>query len=555
MLLHMQHITKRFGATLVLDGISLVVGVGDRIGIVGSNGAGKSTLLKIAAGHMPCDSGHVQYAPTIEVGYVPQTVHIRPGQTIADLLAESRQRLAILEQRMHDLAAQMTRAVGEAQTTLLAAYGDAATRFEQAGGYDLDYKIGVVLNGLRLHHLSPHRPLTTLSSGERTRVALAALLLCSPDVLLLDEPTNHLDAATAAWLETYLLRQTGAVLVVSHDRQFLDRVVTQLGNLDEHTHHLTLYGGSYTDYMTQKQRERCAWESSYVQQQNDIAELRRQVVDTPQRLSARSGCRDGDKLTYNYHGHRAQHTVSRLIRNANQRLQRILADPIARPPQPLRFRGTFASAQHVSGMVLQATHICKAFASHHAILNDVSLELGASDRVVLVGENGAGKSTLLRILMGELAPDQGDVVWAKRAVVGYLAQEDVVPTDARTVLHVYREGRSGYADEHQAELMAYGLFTIDDVHKPLRALSVGQRRKLALARLLATPVNVLLLDEPTNQFSLDVVEQIEAALDVFTGTVVAVSHDRRFISRFRGACWRLVDGCVTYDTPCSAEDF
>jgi macrolide transport system ATP-binding/permease protein len=164
--------------------------------------------------------------------------------------------------------------------------------------------------------------------------------------------------------------------------------------------------------------------------------------------------------------------------------------------------------------------------------------------VVLVGENGAGKSTLLRILVGDVAPDCGQVVWAEQAVVGYLAQEDSVPTDDRTVLQVYRAGRIGYMEEHQAELLAFGLFSPDDIQKPVHALSVGQRRKLALALLLATPANVLLLDEPTNQFSLDVVEQIEAALDSFPGAVVAVSHDRRFINRFRGEQWRLSDGRV-----------
>lgn len=194
--------------------------------------------------------------------------------------------------------------------------------------------------------------------------------------------------------------------------------------------------------------------------------------------------------------------------------------------------------------MLHATHICKAFAPQLPILRDITLELGAADRVVLVGENGVGKSTLLRILMGEVAPDCGQVVWAAQAVVGYLAQEDTVPTDNHTVLQVYRAGRIGYAEEHQAELLATGLFSAADIQKPVRALSVGQRRKLALALLLATPASVLLLDEPTNQLSLDVVEQLEAALDSFPGAVVAVSHDRRFINRFRGERWRLTEGQV-----------
>ncbi len=544
MLLHIDQITRRFGATTVLESVSLVLNHGDRIGIVGANGAGKSTLLKIAAGQMSSDSGQVRVAPAIETGYVPQTVAFRPGQTIAHLLAESRQRLVVLEQHMHDLAARMATTSGAAQSALLADYGEVAARFEQAGGYDLDYKMRVVLDGLRLHHIAPQRPLETLSSGERTRVTLAALLLCAPDVLLLDEPTNHLDNATADWLETYLVQQRGALLVVSHDRQFLDRVATQIGDLDEHTHQLTLYGGSYADYITRKQRERHAWESAYVQQQRDITELRRQIATTPQRLVARGTSRDGDKLAYNFHVHRVQGTVSRLVRNADRRLQRIMDDPIPRPPKPLCFDGTFAAAARLHGTVLHAAHISKAYPPQYPILHDVTLELGATDRVVLVGLNGAGKSTLLRILVGDDSPDSGQVVWTERAAVGYLSQEDAEPIDDCTVLHAYRAGRRGYGEEFQTELLAYGLFTVEDIHKPLRALSVGQRRKLSLARLLAAPINVLLLDEPTNQFSLDVVEQIEAALDSFPGVVLAVSHDRRFIGRFRGERWRLADGRV-----------
>jgi macrolide transport system ATP-binding/permease protein len=549
MLLQMNEIMKRFGATVVLDGVSLVARASDRIGIIGTNGTGKSTLLKIAAGRLSCDGGEVQYAPAAEIGYVPQTVDFRPGQTIAHLLAESRQRLAVLEERMHALADQMATTSGTAQATLLAAYGDAAAQFEQAGGYDLDYQIGLVLEGLRLRHLAPHRPLATLSSGERTRVALATLLLSAPDVLLLDEPTNHLDAATADWLEAYLVQQTGAVIIVSHDRQFLDRVATQIGDLDEHTHHLTRYGGSYADYVTQKQRERHAWEAAYARQQQEIAALRQQATQTPQRLGTTRARRDGDKLTYNFKGERVQSSIARDVRNAEQRLERIQADPIPRPPRPLRFCGSFAPAAHGSGTVLSVTHLSKAFAPQSPILHDISLELGTADRVVLVGDNGAGKSTLLRILMGDVAPDDGQVAWTKQAVVAYLAQEDTVPTNDRTVLQVYRAGRIGYTEEHQSDLLATGLFRPNDIQKPVRALSVGQRRKLALALLLATPANVLLLDEPTNQLSLDVVEQLETALDSFPGAVLAVSHDRRFISRFRGEQWRLIDGRIQHEPP------
>ncbi len=547
MLMKLNQITKRFGATLVLDGVSLTLNAGERIGIVGANGAGKSTLLTIAAGHLPCDSGHITHTPTAEVGYVPQMVLPHPGETISTLLAASRRRLAALEQQMHTLAAQMAATSGSEQARLIAAYGEVAARFEQSGGYDLDYRIGVVLDGMRLSHLAYERPLATLSGGEKTRVALAALLLRTPDVLLLDEPTNHLDAPTAAWLEAYLVQQPGAALIVSHDRHFLEQVATQIAHLDEHTHQVRLYGGNYHSYLQQKQRERHAWEEAYSRQQAEIAHLQQQQrAATTQRFTVRSKPRDGDKLAYNFHGQRVQSTISRTVRNAEQRLQRISADPIPRPPEPLQFRATFVATAAVASNgkpLLHAEHISKAFAGK-PVLQNISLAVGAQERVVLVGENGSGKTTLLRILAGELAPDAGRVVRHEALRIGYLPQEDALPTDDRTLLDAYCAGRNGYAADLRAELLASGLFHPDEVERPLRVVSVGQRRKLTLARLLVAQSHVLLLDEPTNQFSLDVVEQLEAALEAFPGAVLAISHDRRFIERFRGTCWRLAAGVL-----------
>jgi macrolide transport system ATP-binding/permease protein len=541
MLFALDQITHAFGASLILDGISLVARAGDRIGIIGANGAGKSTLLQVAAGRLAPDSGRVQVAPLAEVGYVPQTVAPAAGQRIADLLAAAQQRVLRFEQQMHALAEEMATVTAGEQAALVHAYGEAAARFEQAGGYALDYRIDAVLHGLRLGHLSRERLVATLSGGEKTRVVLAALLLCAPDVLLLDEPTNHLDAASADWLADYLRQQRGTVLVVSHDRRFLDQIATQIAELDEHTHQLRSYGGGYSDYLVWRQREQRAQAEAYARQQAEIATLRQQASHTTQRLATTRPRRDGDKLTYNFKGQRAQGSMARDIRNAEQRLARILADPLPPPPEPLRFAADFAPAAQASGTLLRLDAVHVAFGDQ-TIVRETSLDVGAGERLLIMGENGAGKTTLLRLLAGDLLPDQGTVWRSEQAAVGYLSQEDVLAQDERSVLAVYRAGRVGYAEALQAELLRFGLFRPADVQRPVCALSVGQRRKVQLACLLARPCNLLLLDEPTNQFSLDVVEQIEQALGQFSGAVVAVSHDRQFCAQFRGARWRLAAG-------------
>ncbi|NJP07018.1 MAG: ABC-F family ATP-binding cassette domain-containing protein [Chloroflexaceae bacterium] len=292
-------ISHTFGERLILDHISLTVHAGERVGIVGNNGAGKSTLLQIIAGGRASDYGHVSYDPATEIGYLPQTVAALPGQSIADLLSQARQRIIALEQQLQHLASQLTTATGAEQTALLHTYGEVAARFELAGGYELDYRIAMVLYGLGLGHLAPGRLLETLSGGEKTRVALAALLLGVPDLLLLDEPTNHLDAAAADWLERYLIEQPGAVLVVSHDRRLLDRVATRIIELDEHSHQISSYGGNYSAYRQHKERERQAWVERYAREQAEIADLRQQLATRPQRTGAlRTPRRDHDKLSY-----------------------------------------------------------------------------------------------------------------------------------------------------------------------------------------------------------------------------------------------------------------
>lgn len=547
MVLIVNNLSKMYGHIPILHHVSFVVNAGERIGLVGANGAGKSTLLKIIMGEIPSDSGSVVVADSIEPGYVPQTIAPCPDQTIAELLAASQRRLRLLEQRMHALAEHLATAQGAARTAALAEYGEVATRFEQAGGYDLEYKIALVLDGLRLSHLPRDRPLASLSGGEKTRVALAALLLRSPDVLLLDEPTSHLDSPTAEWLETYLRQQSGAVLAVSHDRQFLNRIATRIIELDEHTHAIHTYGGNYDTYAAQKQQERQAWAAAYAQQQEEIKALQQAIRATPQRLAQKRAPRDNDKLGYNFFGGRVQRAISRNIRAAEQALAAIHADAIPRPPEPLHFLPRFQPGDLPGGTALTATDISHTLPNGQVLLNQVTCELGPTSRIMLVGDNGAGKTTLLRILAGQLTPTRGTVMRAAGISIGYLTQEVPAIRPEQTVLQAYRADRTGYEQDHLAELLRYDLFTYEETSRSLPALSAGQYRKLQLARLMATQANVLLLDEPSNYLSLAILEQFEHALHAFPGTIIAVSHDRWFIQQFGGEVWRLAGGRLLRD--------
>jgi macrolide transport system ATP-binding/permease protein len=542
MLLSLNAVSKTYADHHVLDDVSLILNRGDRTGLVGANGVGKSTVVKIIVGDVEADSGTVTLAKGVEPGYVPQTVEHDRHQTISDLLHASQRQLRLAEQRMHELTASMATAQGAELEAALSEYGTLAEWFEQRGGYDLAYKIGYVLDGLRVSYLDPERPLATLSGGEKTRVALAALLIGAPDVLLLDEPTNHLDFATAAWLETYLQNHHGAMLVVSHDRRFLNTVATSIIELDEHTHRAKAYAGNYDAYLLQKTKERQRWEAEYAAQQDEIKQLRRTIKSDGGVTTWHGGGKAGnDKFAKGFFKGRSEATISRAIRNAEEKLARIEADPIPQPPKPLRFRPSFDSTALDANIALTVSDVSMTFGDQ-TLLGHVGFTLGTNSRMLIVGPNGAGKTTLLNLIAGKLKPQHGIINVAPSITLGYLEQEEARHNADQTVFDAYREGLIGFEQAHMSDLLAYGLFTYEETTKQVHDLSVGQRRKLQLARLMASQANLLLLDEPTNHLSFDVLEQFEQALREFVGPIIAVSHDRWFIERFNGEVWQLQDG-------------
>ena len=541
MLLSVHNLSKAYGVITVLNNVSFIINSNDRVGIVGMNGAGKTTLLRTLVGQETMDDGKISFAPSLEVGYLPQTTPDFYGRTIQDLILESLGNLRQLEERMRQLEAAMTTASEDQLPVLLAEYDQLSTKFQDRGGYDLDYKIDTILTGLQLAYLPREQAVDTLSGGEKERIGLATLLLRSPDLLLLDEPTNHLDIASLEWLETYLSHYVGAIIVVSHDRQFLNRSVNQVFEIDEHSHQLKQYAGNYDAYASAKEAERAQWEEDYERQQEEIKELRKRIKETARRVAHNRPPRDNDKMQYDFFGGRVQQTISRGIRDAEERLKRIEADPIPKPPRRLQAHPYFNTENLQSRDVISVTGLGKSLGGR-CILRDINFTLAPAARVVLTGPNGAGKTTLLKLIMSLETPGEGVVRVATSARLGYLPQEPDLPDLTKTVLEVYRYDQVGYEDEFVAKLIGYGLFRLEDISKTIGQLSVGQRRKLEIARLLAEQPNVLLLDEPTNYISLDVLEAFEAAVLKFPGPVIAVSHDRLFMQRFGGKIWEIVDG-------------
>lgn len=543
--LELAGIEKAFGATVVLDGVALLINRGDRIGLIGENGSGKTTLARIITGESLPDAGQCRLTPTMTIGYLPQEATMQDGLSVRGYLDRAMGGLDTLRERL--AAAEAALAVPglpKAQLEpLLTAYGELQEAYAARGGYEADYRIDQVFAGLGIAHIGRDRELVTLSGGEKTRVMLAGLLLSAPDLLILDEPTNHLDFAALNWLERYLAGYGGAVLAISHDRRFLNAVVTQIASLSAVTHRLTVYPGNYDAYLAAREREQAKQAAAYEQYQGEVSALQQEIK--AKAFSAGKGRprSDNDKFAKGFFAGRAAVLQSREIANAKQRLETLLENPVDRPERRWRIDPDFAPAPLVAREALRLTGVSKAYGGR-PVLHGVTATVRAGEHVVLYGPNGCGKSTLIKILLGLETPDSGTCYHAPGAVIGYLDQEQESLNPALTALETYRRGRVGPEGELRAALHRYAVFSDDQALRPVSALSVGQRRKLQIAGLIADRANILILDEPTNHLDLDSIEQFEAAIRDFPGTVLAVSHDRTFIERVAHTCWTLRDGVL-----------
>ncbi|MBF6175768.1 ribosomal protection-like ABC-F family protein [Nocardia blacklockiae] len=516
-------VAKSFHGRCVLDEVTCALAAGERTGIVGENGSGKSTLLRLFAGRERPDRGEIVVQADGGVGYLAQDEQLPPGMTVQQVIDRALRELRAVESRMRRLEAAM--AAGDESG--LAEYGDLTTVFELRGGYDADARVERALYGLGLGLVDRDRTVGGLSGGEQVRLRLAAVLAAGSEVLLLDEPTNHLDDDALTWLEDHLRTRRGTTVTVSHDRVFLERVASELLEVDADRRRVVRYGNGYKGFLAEKAAARQRWVRARAEWEAETDRLRETAATTARRVAPGRAMKDNNKMAYDRAGGRVQQSLAARVRNAEERLRRLLADPVPRPPEPLRFTPALRSGR-AQGVVLEAEGVAVA-----GRLDRTDVTVAAGDRLLITGPNGAGKTTLLRVLAGALAPDRGTVV--RRGRVGYLAQEPSPARPGETLLAAFARGRAGDPAEHAERLLSLGLFDRTKLATPVEDLSTGQRQRLALARLVTEPVEVLLLDEPTNHLSPGLVEELETALAEYRGAVVVVSHDRRLRARWDGA--------------------
>ena len=538
-MLQVSNLSKSFGDNQVLDRVSFTVNPGERVGLIGANGCGKTTLLKIILGELQPDSGSAWLSPAdVRAGYLAQALEVEPDQTVGQVMATALAGLAEAEQRLEALSSAMATAQGQELQQLFGEYDRAMAAFERLGGYDFQNRVDAVLDGLDLRDLSQETPVDILSGGQKTRLGLARLLLSNPDLLLLDEPTNHLDIEALEWLERFLQGFRGAVLIVSHDRTFLDRTVSAILELDQLSHTITCYPGTYTDYAQTKQRE---WEkgwAAYKDQQEFFARLESTIT------AKKNYARSIEAGTVNYATRKIAMRIAHRAVIQQRRLQRMLdsEERIDKPERTWEMKLQFVDTPPSGRDVLTLEDVAMGFGEHE-LFRDVNLTLRAGERLALVGPNGSGKTTLARLILGELTPRAGRLRLGTGVRMGYYAQEQE-DLDPDSTPYALIRAVAPLDQTETRSFLHYFLFAGDDVFVPVGNLSFGERARLALARLVAQGCNFLLLDEPINHLDIPSRTRFEQAMTAFEGTVLAIVHDRYFIDRFATGLWAIEQGTI-----------
>ena len=505
-MIQLSDLSKSFGDRTLIDHVTWQISDGDRVGLCGPNGAGKTTLLKMLGGLDEADSGAIVKPADLTIGYLPQDGLTHSGRTVFEEASSAFQPLLDMKAEMHDIEHKLGDASvrQDEHDTMLARYSELQDRFRLAEGYSMDLRIATVLRGLGFGPDDAERPAETFSGGWQMRIALAKLLLGRPNLLLLDEPTNHLDLEARNWLEEYLGAYPFAVILVSHDRYFLDKVVTRITDLN--LRKLTDYVGNYSKYVAQRDAMLERLRQAKKEQDEEVARVKMFI----------------DRFRY-------QATKAAQVQSRIKLLEKVV--PIEVPPERKRIHFTFPICRKSGRTVLELKHAHKAYGPL-TVFTNLSLHIERGDRIALVGPNGSGKSTLMRMLSGEEAPDSGTRTVGHEVVMEYFAQDEA--TRLNPTLTVYETLETGSAIDMVPairNILGGFLFSGDEVYKKAGVLSGGERTRLAVARMLLRPSNTLLLDEPTNHLDLDSKDVLLEALEDYGGTLIFVSHDRYFVEK------------------------
>jgi ATP-binding cassette subfamily F protein 3 len=505
-MIQLSELTKSFGDRVLLDHVTWQISDGDRVGLCGPNGAGKTTLLKMLAGMDEPDDGEIITPAALTIGYLPQDGLSHAGRTVFEEASSAFQPLLDAKAEMHEIEHRLgDDSVPPAEhDAMLARYSDLQDRFRLADGYSMDLRIATVLRGLGFDQADLDRPTETFSGGWQMRIALAKLLLGRPNLLLLDEPTNHLDLDARNWLEGYLGEYPYAVILVSHDRYFLDSVVTRITDLN--LRKLTDYVGNYSKYVEQRDAMLERLRTAKREQDEEVARVKMFV----------------DRFRY-------QATKAAQVQSRIKMLDKVV--PIEVPPERKRIHFKFPACAKSGRTVLEMQHVRKAYGDL-TVFGDLNLHIERGDRIALVGPNGAGKSTLMRMLSGEEAPDAGTRTLGHQVVLEYFAQDEATRLDpSLTVYETLQAGSPTDMVPMIRNILGGFLFSGDDVYKKVSVLSGGERTRLAVARMLLRPSNTLLMDEPTNHLDLESKDVLLEALEDYGGTLIMVSHDRYFVEK------------------------
>ena len=506
MILSCQSICKSFGEKVILQDASFHIEEREKAALIGNNGAGKTTLLRIIMQEVSADSGQVVIAKDKKIGYLAQYQDIHGHHTIYEELMTTKQYILDMEDKIRSLEQEMKYVAGDKLESLMNSYTRLTHQFELENGYAYKSEIVGVLKGLGFEEDDYNKQIENLSGGQKSRVALGKLLISKPDILLLDEPTNHLDMESIAWLETYLLNYPGAVFIVSHDRYFLDKVVTKIVEIE--AAQMRMYEGNYSAYALKKSQLRDAQYKAYLNQQREIKH--QEAVITKLRSFNRE----------------------KSIKRAESRVK--MLDKIQRIEKPMEIDNQMRISlepRFVSGNdVLTVEGLSKAFPGQ-TLFTDINFEIKRGERVALIGNNGTGKTTILKILNGIVEADAGRFALGAKVQIGYYDQEHHVLHMEKTIFQEISDTYPTLTETEIRNMLAAFLFTGDDVFKLISSLSGGERGRVSLAKLMLSEANFLILDEPTNHLDIASKEILEEALNSYTGTVLYVSHDRYFINQ------------------------